>query len=282
MSHHSTTPISATGFRGINLACGGKLCRETGWINVDHNPSARDVLDVDLLAPLPFPDQSFDVVYHSQFIEHLPANMAVAFMKECHRILKLHGVLRVVTPDLRNQALEYLRTLEAVLALPADESARLRYEWIRLEMLDQLTRHSPGGDMVGFLRQSGRRIQDYLWERMGRSGKNLIPPDEDANHGRSLKDVLRRVRDLGRSFKHSMTPQALHIGQFRLSGESHLCMYDEFLLKNLLVQAGFQQITKVDALQSRIPEWNRTLLDCDDQGYPDGGVSLFMEATRRL
>jgi len=280
MSHHSTIPISATSFRGINLACGGKLCRETGWTNADHNPSARDVLDVDLLAPLPFSDQTFDVVYHSQFIEHLPANKALAFMKECHRILKVQGVLRVVTPDLRNQALEYLRTLEALLALPADESARLRYEWIRLEMLDQLTRHSPGGDMVGFLSESGHRIQDYLWERMGRSGKNLIPPDEDAKQGRSLKDVLRPVRDLGRSFKHSMTPQALRIGQFRLSGESHLCMYDEFSLSTLLAQAGFQQITKVDALQSRIPDWNRTLLDCDEQGYPDGGVSLFMEATR--
>lgn len=280
MSHHSTIPISTTGFRGINLACGGKLCRETGWTNADHNPSARDVLDVDLLAPLPFSDQTFDVVYHSQFIEHLPASMALAFMNECRRILKIQGVLRVVTPDLRNQALEYLRTLEAVLALPADESARLRYEWIRLEMLDQLTRHRPGGDMVGFLSESGHRIQDYLWERMGRSGKNLIPPDEDPKQGCSLKDVLRRVRDLGRSLKHSLTPPALRVGQFRLSGESHLCMYDEFSLSTLLSQAGFQQITKVGALQSRIPDWNRTLLDCDEQGYPDGGVSLFMEATR--
>ena len=281
MINHFAMSVSSTDFRGVNLACGGKLCRQTGWTNADHNPSAPDVLDVDLLAPLPFPDQTFDVVYHSQLIEHLPANIALAFTNECHRILKAQGVLRVVTPDLRNQALEYLRTLEAVLALPADESARLRYEWIRLEMLDQLMRHRSGGDMIGFLSKSGRRIQDYLWERMGRSGKNLIPLEKDAKQGRSLKDLLRRVRDLGRSLKCGLTPQALRVGQFRLSGESHLCMYDEFSLSTLLSQAGFQQITKVDALQSRIPKWNQTLLDCDEQGYPDGGVSLFMEATRR-
>lgn len=281
MSHQSTPSPSAAGFRGINLACGGKLCRESGWINADHNPSARDVQHVDLLASLPFPDKTFDVVYHSQFIEHLPADLALAFMKECHRILKPQGVLRLVTPDLRNQALEYLKTLDAVLTQPNDEQARLRYDWIRLEMLDQLTRHTPGGDMVGFLDTSGHRIHDYLWERMGRSGKNLIPRREDAAAGKSLKDRLRAIRDGSRSLRHRMTPQALRVGRFRLSGESHLCMYDEYSLSTLLVKAGFQSITKVSALQSRIPDWNRTLLDCDEQGYPDGDVSLFMEAVRQ-
>ena len=282
MSHHPTSAKSVSAdFRGINLACGGKLCRETGWTNADHNPSARDVRHVDLLAPLPFPDKTFNVVYHSQFIEHLPTELALAFMKECHRILKPQGVLRVVTPDLRNQALEYLRTLNAVLASPTDEKARLRYDWIRLEMLDQLTRHTPGGDMVGFLNSSGHRIQDYLWKRMGRSGKNLIPPSEDAGSGKSLKDGLRALRDGGRSLWGQMTPRALRVGRFRLSGESHLCMYDEYSLSALLAQSGFQHITKVGALQSCIPDWNRTLLDCDEQGYPDGEVSLFMEAVRQ-
>lgn len=277
----STLPSVATGFRGINLACGGKLCRETGWTNADHNPSARDVKHVDLLAPLPFPDKTFDVVYHSQFIEHLTAELAVSFMQECHRILKPKGVLRLVTPDLRNQAREYLRMLEAVLATPDDEDVRLRYDWIRLEMLDQLTRHKSGGDMVGFLSNSGHRIQDYLWERMGRSGKNLIPPPEDAASRRSFKDKFRAIRDGGRSLRRHMTPRALAVGRFRLSGESHLCMYDEYSLSALLAQNGFQHITKVSALESRISDWNKTLLDCDEQGYPDGVVSLFMEAVRQ-
>lgn len=281
MSHHAASPNGlAMDFRGINLACGGKLCREAGWINADHNPSAPDVWHLDLLAPLPFSDKTFDVVYHSQFIEHLPFELALAFMKECYRILKPKGVLRVVTPDLRNQALEYLRTLDALLASPTDENTRLRYEWIRLEMLDQLTRHSSGGDMVGFLRCSGRGIQDYLWERMGRSGKNLIPLPKEAGSRKSLKDRLRDLRDGGRSLRGLMTPRALRVGRFRLSGESHLCMYDEYYLSALLAQSGFQDIAKVGALDSRIPDWNRTLLDCDEQGYPDGGVSLFMEALR--
>lgn len=280
---HTPAPASkaSADFRGINLACGGKLSREVGWTNADHNPSAREVRHVDLLAPLPFPDKTFDVVYHSQFIEHLPADLALSFMKECHRILKPKGVLRLVTPDLRNQAREYLRMLEAVLAAPNDEDARLRYDWIRLEMLDQLTRHAPGGDMVGFLSSSGHRIQDYLWERMGRSGKNLIPQSKDMALHRSFKDKLSAIPNGVRSLRKRMTPRALALGRFRLSGESHLCMYDEYSLSALLAQSGFQHITKVSALESRIPDWNRTLLDCDEQGYPDCEVSLFMEAVRQ-
>jgi predicted SAM-dependent methyltransferase len=277
----STSSRVTAYYRGINLACGGKLCHQAGWINADHNPCAREVLQVDLLAPLPFPDKTFDVVYHSQFIEHLPAELAVSFMKECHRILKPMGVMRIVTPDLRNQAHEYLSKLAAVLAAPDDEDNRLRYDWIRLEMLDQLTRHTSGGEMVGFLRNSGHRIQDYLWERMGRSGKNLIPPPGDAALSASFKNLLRAIRNGGRSLRRRIMPRALALGRFRLSGECHLCMYDEYSLSTLLVQSGFQHIAKVSALESRIPDWNRTLLDCDEKGYPDGKVSLFMEAVRR-
>lgn len=269
---------SGVSFRGINLACGGKLCHAKGWVNADHAPSATDVRRIDLLAPLPFPDNTFDVVYHSQFIEHLSPEKALAFLSECRRILKPEGVLRIVTPDLQNQALEYLRNLGAVLANPRDEGARLRYEWIRLEMLDQLTRHKPGGHMVEFLGSHGRRIEDYLWQRMGRSGKNLIPPAPVPNRNPTVKDVLRSARDSGRSLLGKITPHALRVGRFRLSGESHLCMYDEYSLSILLAESGFLNIKKVSAKQSRIPGWEETRLDCDDHGYPDGEVSLFMEA----
>lgn len=279
MSNAVPSP-SITGFSGINLACGGKLCHEAGWVNADHSPSASDVISIDLLKPLPFAEGSFDVVYHSQFIEHLPQDWAVSFMKECHRILKPGGVLRVVTPDLKNQAQEYLNNLQRVLESPADETARLRYEWIRLEMLDQLTRHHSGGEMVSFLKVSGRQVGGYLWERMGRSGKDLMPSNEARGRG-GVKAMLRAARDRLRAAKVGVTPMATRVGRFRLSGEAHLCMYDEYLLSSLLEQAGFGQVAKVSAKESRIPDWNRTHLDCDEQGHPDCEVSLFMEAAKQ-
>lgn len=267
-------------FRAINLACGGKLCQEHGWVNADHSPSTRGVQQINLLRPLPFEDDTFEVVYHSQFIEHLPYDKGLGFMKECHRVLQRGGVMRMVTPDLQNQAREYLRALDAVLAGRGDEAARLRYQWIRLEMLDQLTRHRTGGQMVEFLESSGRRIEGYLWERMGRSGKNLIPQPAGRDKQEALKDALRSLRKLAWGIVDRLTPQALQVGRFRLSGESHLYMYDEYSLSELLAASGFVDIRRVTATQSRIPNWNETRLDCDDLGYPDGAVSLFMEAVK--
>lgn len=282
MSHPPVSSVLKADFRGINLACGGKLCLGSGWINADHSPSSHEVLRVNFLKPLPFPDKSFDVVYHSQFIEHLPLNKGSIFLRECYRILKPQGVMRVVTPDLRNQASEYLHHLDAVLATPENESAKLSYEWIRLEMLDQLTRHSRGGDMVRFLDESGYQIRDYLWKRMGRSGHNLIPLSEGLHPSNSLKDKLRGIRNAGKSFWDRFLPLSIRVGKFRLSGEAHLFMHDEYSLSMLLRQAGFINIEKVSAMHSRIPEWNKTLLDCDESGYPDGEVSLFMEAAKAI
>lgn len=279
MSNKSSFKATAD-FAGINLACGGKLCREPGWINGDHSPSEKDVIKINLLKPFLYPDNTFDVVYHSQFIEHLPYQKALAFMSECHRILKPGGVLRVVTPDLHNQAVEYLRNLQAVLDSPGDEGAKLRYDWIRLEMLDQLTRHTSGGDMITFLSQSGRNIRDYLWQRMGRSGENLIPSYEGEIKGLSIKDLLRNIKRQVIDSLNKITPEPIRVGRFRLSGESHLCMYDEYLLSILFAKSGFGNIVKVGAKESGIPNWDLTQLDCDRQGNPDGQCSLFMEAVK--
>jgi predicted SAM-dependent methyltransferase len=271
--------MSAGAFAAINLACGGKLCRQPGWVNADHNPSSKDVVRVNLLRALPFANGSFDVVYHSQFIEHLPEGEAKAFLGECWRILKPGGVIRVVTPDLQNQALTYLSLLQDVLARPQDKQVRLRYEWIRLEMLDQLTRHRTGGDMVGFLARDGRAIRDYLVERMGRSGANLLPADAEEPVA-GLRRWVRRLRAMRGWLKARAASDAAQVGAFRLSGESHLCMYDEHLLGEKLRSLGFVQVNRVTAFDSAVPAWQATLLDSDEQGVPDCGVSLFMEAIK--
>ena len=63
------------------------------------DPIAFVVLDVR--GGLPFPDDSAEYVYAGQFIEHLnPVYEAPAFVKECRRVLKPGGILRMSTPDL--------------------------------------------------------------------------------------------------------------------------------------------------------------------------------------
>jgi len=68
------------------------------WINIDI---MRDVdLRIDVRKGLLFEDNSVDFIYNEHFIEHLSADEAKSFFKECHRVLKPGGVLRIATPDL--------------------------------------------------------------------------------------------------------------------------------------------------------------------------------------
>lgn len=267
-------------FKGINLACGGKLTSLKDWINADHVPHNSSVERVNLIKALPYEDSCFDVVYHSQFLEHLSQENGENFLKECFRILKPGGILRVVTPDLELQAKDYLKNLEAVLTKPDNKDAILKYQWIRHEMLDQLSRHSSGGEMNDFLERNGANIEDYLWERMGRSGKNLIPINSLLKKESHIKQTIKYFFNKLKNMIDILKPEILNVGKFRLSGEVHLCMYDEFLLCNVLDKTGFHKIIKVNANESSIKNWDQTQLDCDENGYPDCPTSLFMEATK--
>jgi SAM-dependent methyltransferase len=53
----------------------------------------------DLTKRLPFADGTVDAVYSSHFFEHIYLAEAQAILKECHRVLKPGGVLRLALPD---------------------------------------------------------------------------------------------------------------------------------------------------------------------------------------
>ena len=48
---------------------------------------------------IPFQDETVDNIYCSHVIEHVEEKFADKFFKECKRVLKKNGVLRVVVPD---------------------------------------------------------------------------------------------------------------------------------------------------------------------------------------
>ena len=77
----------------------GPLVRE-GWVNIDSHayPGVDHVLDVR--GGLPFDDASATYVYAEHFIEHLPQADGLAFLRECRRVLKDNGILRLSTPSL--------------------------------------------------------------------------------------------------------------------------------------------------------------------------------------
>jgi predicted SAM-dependent methyltransferase len=86
------------------------------WINFDF-PAAtekyksiqgkkyKDFRPIDLCEAnlnLPFQNETVDLIYCSHTIEHLEEQKAITFLKECSRILKTAGVIRLAFPSLEN------------------------------------------------------------------------------------------------------------------------------------------------------------------------------------
>jgi len=74
-------------------------------LNIRWNP---DIIIHDVRKPLPFPDNSINVIYSSHLLEHLYLENAKELLKECYRALKPNGILRIVVPNLKAFILKYL------------------------------------------------------------------------------------------------------------------------------------------------------------------------------
>jgi predicted SAM-dependent methyltransferase len=61
----------------------------------------------DVRKPLAYPDGSAEAVYSSHMIEHLARWQALALLRECHRVLRPDGRVRLATPDLAAWVEEY-------------------------------------------------------------------------------------------------------------------------------------------------------------------------------
>ena len=81
----------------LHLACGRNIILT--WVNVDLDDCA-EVIGWDLRKRLPIANGTVDFVYAEHFIEHISLDDGERLMRECHRVLKPGGVVRLSTPDL--------------------------------------------------------------------------------------------------------------------------------------------------------------------------------------
>jgi predicted SAM-dependent methyltransferase len=80
----------------LQIGCGKNALE--GWFNTDLVPS-RSRAKLDATKQFPYPDDTFDFVFSEHMIEHLLFDQGQAMLRECLRVLKPGGVLRIVTPD---------------------------------------------------------------------------------------------------------------------------------------------------------------------------------------
>jgi predicted SAM-dependent methyltransferase len=121
----------------LNLGCANQIIE--GWVNVDYALGARlvknpifskinkklkffhlewdnRILVHDLCKRFPFENNSVDIVYTSHTLEHFTKEDGFMFLKECYRVLKKDGIIRVVVPDLEVFVDKYIAG-----KIPADE-----------------------------------------------------------------------------------------------------------------------------------------------------------------
>lgn len=122
----STQPDTAGQVLKLHLGCGPRVLK--GWRNMDLNyqhyhhhlkhytdkyypeemrGDSSDFLAMDLRTGLPFADNSVDVIFHEDFIEHIDQKSQVILLAEAWRVLKKGGVHRVNTPNLISSMRDY-------------------------------------------------------------------------------------------------------------------------------------------------------------------------------
>lgn len=91
--------------RPIRLEIAGTSDRP-GWLGTNVSATARNYLDAT--SRWPFEDGALSFVYADNMIEHVPLDAARKLLAEAHRCLRPGGVIRLVTPDIRNHVELYL------------------------------------------------------------------------------------------------------------------------------------------------------------------------------
>jgi predicted SAM-dependent methyltransferase len=278
----------------INLGCGWHFSNRPEWTNLDFEATGEGVIVHNLLKGIPYPDQFFDLVYHSHVLEHFSKDDGEKFMDECFRILKPGGILRVAVPDLETICRNYLQFLEAGWKEPENELIRANYDWMLLEMYDQVVRNAKGGNIGKYFLRPVIRNEDFVFQRIGeesRAFRNMIlglqykktsnptPVIDRLNPIDAIRAIRNKLkRMLFRICRIDI--QALEIGKFRLTGEVHQWMFDKYSMTNLLKAMGGDKIEIRNANTSYIRNWTEYGLDTvgDKIKKPD---SLFIEAIKK-
>src|SRR5271155_506224 len=207
----------------LNLGCGQRFHPE--WVNLDLHPSNPSVQRWDVHEELPFPSGSFDVVYHSHVLEHLSKQDAPLFLRECYRVLRSGGVIRVAVPDLEKIARLYLEALEkASQGIPGWAE---NYEWMLLEMYDQTVRERSFGAFEEYCGQDPIPNWEFVYGRGGAEAKAIREWIRGRRHERPAAPPMSRLsyalRNPAKFLNHKILKvllskedyEALQIGRFR-------------------------------------------------------------------
>lgn len=176
------------------LQVGAGLNVREGWLNTNYwFPLTPGSICLDAARPFPLPDESFDHVYSEHMIEHVPYPAGESMLRECFRVLKPGGRLRISTPDL-NFLVELQRPQSAT---------QRRYIWWAANGLPPGVPATPATVLNNFVRAWGHEFiydRETLAELLERTGFVEIEPCEVGRSDDPVFDGMDHVARMPRPF----------------------------------------------------------------------------------
>ncbi len=140
-----------------------------GWLNTDYEPGIPGVYRMDATRKFPFADNTFDYVFCQHMIEHIGYPEGQFMLRECLRVLKPGGKVRISTPNLAFVCGLYNST--------PDERQRAYMEWSKATWVPDAPKASPAFVVNNFFRNWGHQFiydSETLREAIERAGFHAL------------------------------------------------------------------------------------------------------------
>lgn len=169
-----------------------------GWLNVDIHPKSETVAYMDATEPFPFSDDSLDYIFSEHMIEHISFEDGHFMLKECFRVLKKGGKIRISTPD-----------LAFLFGLYSKEKTDTQIRYINFSVERYLKNRVPAMDTIvinNFMRDWGHQfVHDekslrHLLSTVGfvNIKRMIVGESEDAQ----LRNVEQHGKEITEEFNH--------------------------------------------------------------------------------
>ena len=134
--------------RKLQLGAGENI--RAGWLNTDLHGygRGRELVYLDVRRRFPLPEAAFDLVYSEHMIEHLTYAEGQHCLRECLRVLRPGGTIRIATPSLERLARLY----------DGGELAERYVRWAVETLEPEVPEPLPGVVINNFFRSWGHRF----------------------------------------------------------------------------------------------------------------------------
>ena len=176
----------------LNIGC-GYLNTPKNWVNIDNSFSARiakyplvkkflykikilpkrlyelpwpdKIMNCDARKGLPFEDSTVKYIFTSHFLEHLTRNEADFLLKECYRVLKNEGVIRIIVPDLQFKMRSYISKMEQLKVESIDSDTTPADEFLEeLGLFDNVGKADPFVVRFARILQGNKNLHKWLYD----------------------------------------------------------------------------------------------------------------------